>query len=134
MAILLGAGQMVNRSDIYGHRRIQGGAWGHVPPPRPFEMYSFFGVILFTSLEVSCQIGLLINVSIAGDQRMCGKNRAGFWRHGKFLLLPPPPLNRAVFWRQRKFLLLCPPPPVSCCAPPRLPALDPPLMVLYTSN
>ena len=71
-------------------------------------MNSFFGVILFTSLEVSCQIGLLINVSIAGDQRMCGKNRAGFWRPRKISATTPPP--------------------VSCCAPPRLPALDPPLL------
>ena len=53
-------------------------------------------------------MGLLINVSIAGDQRMCGKNRPGFWR-------------------PRKNSAYNPPPPVSCCAPTRLPALDPPL-------
>ena len=54
----------------------------------------FFGVIMFTSLEVSCQIGLLINVSIAGDQRMCGKNRAGLWiveTTENFCYYPPPP-------------------------------------------
>ena len=46
---------------MYGNRKrnayIGGsrGAWGARAPPRPSEMYSFFGVILFTSLEVSCQ-------------------------------------------------------------------------------
>ena len=54
-------------------------------------------------------------------------NRDGFWRARKILLLTPPPLNREGIWRPRTISATTPPPPVSCCAPPRLPAPDPPL-------
>ena len=57
-------------------------------------------------------------------------SRPGFWRpRGKFLVLPPPPATESAgwSWRSRKISATTPPPPVSCCAPPRLPALDPPL-------
>ena len=65
---------------------------------------------------------------------MCGKylSRASEWglflemRYEKWLLLPPP-LNRDGLWRSRKISATTPP-PVSCCAPPRLPAPDPPLL------
>ena len=57
-------------------------------------------------------------------------NRAGFWRSRKISATTPPPLNRAGFWRSRKISSTTPPPPVSCCAPPRLPAPDPPLLTV----
>ena len=46
---------------------------------------------------------------------------------------PPPPLNRDGFWRSRQIYATTPP-PVSCCAPPRLPAPDPPLLTVTVSH
>ena len=54
-------------------------------------------------------------------------NRDGFWRSRKTFATTPPPLNRDGFWRSRKISATTPP-PVSCCAPPRPPAPDPPLL------
>ena len=53
-------------------------------------------------------------MNIAGDERMCGKHLSPASESGRFMEMG-----------YEKFLLL-PPPPVSC-APPRLPAPDPPL-------
>ena len=61
-------------------------------------------------------------------------NRDGFWRSRKISATTPPPLNRDGFWRSRKISATTPPhPPVSCCAPPRLPAPDPPLTIVIVT-
>ena len=88
------------------------GGLGGTCPPRPLEMYSFYGVILFTFLEVSCQIGLLFIGPASEDKGNC-------------CYYPPPTEPGRLL--ETKEISATTPAPVSCCAPPRLPALDPPL-------
>ena len=88
-------------------------------------------------------------MNIAGAERMCGmvmitenfcyypppspQSESGrFLEMGyeKLLLLPPPPTEsgRLLEITDTENFCYYPPPPVSCCAPPRLPAPDPPLV------
>ena len=60
-------------------------------------------------------------------------NRVGFWRRDtkNVCYYPPPPTESGRLLEiTENFCYYPPPPPVSCCAPPRLPAPDPPLQVL----
>ena len=107
----------------------------------------FVGVLVLPNWVIDSWISREMSECVVSNT-VARANRVGLWRCAtkNFCYYPPPPLNRDGFWRSRKmstttppphwigrasgdhgkFLLL--PPPVSCCAPPRLPAPDPPLV------
>ena len=117
------------------------GPGGTCPLDRLTQKNDFF---LCTFLVVLCQIGEQSKMSATTPPHRIG---SALGDHGKCLLLSPPPLpyrvgpvsadqsskmsattpllNLVGFLRPRQISVTTPL-PVSCCAPPRLPAPDPP--------
>ena len=97
------------------HRRIQGGPGGHVPPLDRLKCILFLE--LFCLRHWRC---LASNVRIAGDQQMCGKNRAGFRRPRKISATTPPPQSVVVplldypLWIRRPCMMSTPTGAHSC--------------------